>query len=75
MVRCEDFFNKYFLTNEKIVKKCTRKSYRKKHPEHCKLKASADYCEDLVGFPAHVTAKKITPWGRKVYRWGVDHCN
>lgn len=30
------------------------------------------YCDDLVGFDAEVWAKKITPWGREVYRYGRD---
>ena len=30
------------------------------------------YCDDLVGFDAESWAKKITPWGREVYRYGRD---
>ena len=33
-----------------------------------------EYCDDLVGFSAPIWAKKITPWGKEVRRYGADTC-
>ena len=34
-----------------------------------------EYCDDLIGFTPEAWGKKITPWGRELYRFSRANCD